>query len=84
MNEEDRGTGKSTGLILVALGNASLAHGREVEFADHCPHKHCTAQLWKNVIQNHAYCLGLEMKVRREGKRVFVRSTIDTTKRESK
>ena len=67
--------------MLVALGKAALAHGREVEFKDHCPHKYHTAKLWRGQIQYRADVLGLAMKTRRDGRRVFVRSTIDEVKR---
>jgi len=76
MDDVNRGTGRTTGLMLCSLGNALLAHGVEVEFADHCTHTHSSAREWKPHVAHMAESLGLHIAVRRSGARLFVRSTL--------
>jgi ribose 5-phosphate isomerase len=76
MNDPNRGTGRTTGLMLQALGNAVMARGADVEFVDHWPHTHHAAHRMKCQIEAMAETLGLLMDVRRDGARVFVRSRI--------
>ena len=76
MDDPNRGTGRTTGLILMALGNAALARGKSVEFIDHCPHTRERACTWKEEIAAKAELLNLSMEVTRKGSRVFVRSLV--------
>jgi len=73
-DESARGTGRTTGLILQALGRAALARGEDVEFVDHDPHTHQSAHRLTWAIKSMAALCGLFVVVRREGSRVFVRS----------
>jgi Spy/CpxP family protein refolding chaperone len=81
MNDPNRGTGRTTGLMLQALGNAALACGAEVEFVDHWPHTHHAAHRMERQIEGMAETLGLLMDVRRDKARVFVRSRISPNNR---
>ena len=74
--EHGRGTGRTTALILDALSRAINASGEEVEFVDH--HKMCQAKAksMKTAISERCVSNGLLMIVRREGRRVFLRSTL--------
>ena len=74
VDDQNRGTGRTTGLMLQALGNAALARGAEVEFVDHWPHTHHAAHRMERQIRAMAETLGLMMDVRRGGSRVFVQS----------
>ena len=74
----NRGTGRTTGLMLCALGNALLAHGDEVEFVDHWPHTYRAARDWKPHLAHMAELHGLNIAVRRKGARLFVRSLIQS------
>ena len=76
MDDPNRGTGRTTGLILQALGNAALARGKSVEFIDHCPHTYESARAWRQLVKDRAEYLNLKMEVSREGNRVFVRSLV--------
>ncbi|GAG57159.1 unnamed protein product [marine sediment metagenome] len=74
--EDDRGTGRSTGLLLQAIGGAALAKGDEVEFVDHYRHTYYSAGIWKEYLESIIQGLRLRMTVRREECRVFVRSCL--------
>ena len=76
MDDPNRGTGRTTGLMLQALGNAALSRGAEVEFIDHWRHTHYAAHRMERQLMAMAETLGLLMDVRRDGARVFVRSRI--------
>jgi hypothetical protein len=76
MDDPNRGTGRTVGLMLQALGNAALVRGAEVEFVDHWPHTHSAAHRIKRQLESMAGTLGLLMDVRRDGARVFVRSRL--------
>jgi len=70
----ERGTGRSTALILIALGKAVNGGGGEIEFVDHFKHTYRLAEHWAREIEISADKLGLRVKVRVCGDRVFVRS----------
>jgi hypothetical protein len=76
MDDPNRGTGRTTGLMLQVLGNAAMARGAEVEFADHWPHTRHAAHRMERQLEAMAETLGLLMDVRRDGARLFVRSRI--------
>jgi len=76
MDDLNRGTGRTTGLMLCALGNALLAPSTEVEFVDHWPQTHSVARELKQHLAHMAESLGLHIAVRRDGSRLFVRSTL--------
>lgn len=80
MSKCDIGTGKTTGLMLKALGEAVMAKGAEVEFVDHVIP---AASFAREVAEKHAFAFGnmavqLDLSVdtrwTQDG-RVFVRST---------
>jgi len=75
MNDEARGTGRTTGLMLRALGDALLDPGGEVEFCNHEPMGCADAQYAAGNIKHMAHRLGLSVAVQRVGSRVFVVST---------
>ena len=74
MDDPYRGTGRTTGLIFQAIGNAILARGPEVEVVDHYPHTRCSAEKIGKQIQTIVKAAGLLMDVRLDETRVFVRS----------
>jgi hypothetical protein len=76
MDDPNRGTGRTTGLMLQALGNAALRRGAEVEFVDHWKHTYRAAGCMKRQLAAMVKTLGLLMDVRRDGTRVFLRSRI--------
>jgi hypothetical protein len=73
-NDKMRGTGRSTGLILIALGTASLKPGKWIEFKDHQKHGRDGAMMWRERIYDIAGCLYLCVRVKTEKSRVFVKS----------
>lgn len=84
MDDPKRGTGRTTGLMLKALGEAALARGSEVEFVDHFPHTHSSADRMAHQLRSMAEMLGLLVSVRRDGSRVFVSSSMSNTSREAR
>jgi hypothetical protein len=62
--DPNRQTGRTTGLMLQALGNAALARGVEVEFIDHWPHTYSSAIRMGLQLRNMSKALGLLMDVR--------------------
>ena len=72
MNDEVRGTGRTTGLMLRAIGDALLDPGGEVEFCDHEPHTYTSARMAHIAIDQMAATLGLAVAVHRVGSRVFI------------
>ncbi len=69
-----RGTGRTTGLMLQAMANAILNPDQDVEFVDHAPASVESARLLEWCLKDHARALGLTLRVRRIGQRLFVRS----------
>lgn len=56
-----RGTGRSTGLLLQAVGRALLERGQWVEFRDHAGHKGAgSATHWAKIIGELAVALGID------------------------
>lgn len=80
MNDSNRGTGRTTGLMLLTLGSAALARGAEVEFIDHYPHTCDRARDMAQNVKALANHLGLVVAVRTDRSRVLVRSTFKPTK----
>ena len=63
-NDPKRSTGRTTGRILQALGNAVENPGKEVEFFEHYyPKNHAQLQLCKELIENAAKKLNLDVTV---------------------
>jgi hypothetical protein len=63
--------------MLIALGNASLARGKEVEFIDHCgKQSYLTALCHALQIRILIKTIRLKASVRVEGTRVFVKSEV--------
>ena len=58
-----RATGRTTGLILQALGKAVENPGMEVEFIDHHTQNHAQLQMCKEKIENIAKQLNLDVSV---------------------
>lgn len=62
--DTNRATGKTTGLMLQAIGKAIENPGMEVEFIDHhCPQSPAQLQLCKKKIENIAQQLNLDIAV---------------------
>ena len=74
--ETGRGTGRTTGLMLQALGKALTACGKEVEFVDHTPHTYASAHAMQRRLTQIVSSLGLCMQVNRYGAKLFVHSMI--------
>jgi len=71
-----RGTGRTTGLMLHALGVALLFPDSEIQFFDHRqPHSLGRARLYGLSLRNLARALGIDVEVRVDGTAVYVRST---------
>ena len=75
-DDKCRGTGRTTGLMLLALGNASLARGEYVPFVDHCEMSVGSARIHKECIELLAKKLGLDVDVRLDGKRIALKSNL--------
>jgi hypothetical protein len=72
---EQRQSGRTTGLLLQALGNAVMSPGSEVEFKDHAPHSSkIGALLLAAQLQAMADALNLSVAVRNHVCSVFVTS----------
>ncbi|NCC52817.1 MAG: hypothetical protein EOM20_16600 [Spartobacteria bacterium] len=76
MEDRYRQTGRTTGLILKAIGEALLARGSEVEFIDHYPHTLDSACYHVAHIFEIATTLNIRCDVSRDGVRIFVRATM--------
>ena len=63
MTDPKRATGRTTGLILQALGKAVENPGTEVEFIDHHAQNHAQLQLCKTKIKLLAETLNLDVSV---------------------
>jgi hypothetical protein len=80
-DDKNRGTGRTTGLILIAIGNSSLSRGEWVAFTDH--HKPTTGALkvsHVNYCRNVMERLGLKGECRIIGGQVMVRSLVKDIK----
>lgn len=62
-NDLNRATGRTTGLMLQALGKAVENPGKEVEFIDHYTKNHAQLQLCKTKIELLAETLNLDVSV---------------------
>lgn len=62
-NDTKRATGRTTGLMLQALGKAIENPGKEVEFIDHHPQNHAQLQIYKQQIELLAKTLNLDVTV---------------------
>ena len=62
-NDPQRATGRTTGLMLQALGEAVENPGTEVEFIDHHPQNHAQLQSCKRQIELLAKTLHLDVSV---------------------
>ena len=60
-----RGTGRTTGLMLIAIGDALLHPGQWRRFQDHRPITAATAVLYSCPLGRLCAKLGLKMRVRR-------------------
>lgn len=74
--EEDplRGAGRTTGLMLVAIGTALLKPDEWVEFTDHYERGPSHADIYAQSIRAAAYLLGITVDVEVRGGSVWVRS----------
>ena len=62
-NDTNRATGRTTGLMLQALGKAVENPGKEVEFIDHYAQNHAQLQYCKERIEKIAKQLNLDVSV---------------------
>lgn len=74
--EADRGTGRTTAMVLQALSRAILARGADVEVFDHIDLTCRTAERMARMVRGSANALCLLVDVRRTGRRLFVRSAL--------
>lgn len=63
-NDPKRATGRTTGLMLQAIGRAVENPGTEVEFINHNPQNHAQLQLCKEMIESIAKKLNLDVSVK--------------------
>ena len=63
MTDPKRATGRTTGLMLQAIGKAVENPGTEVEFIDHHAQNHTQLQLYKTKIELLAKTLNLDVSV---------------------
>ena len=63
MMDTKRATGRTTGLMLQALGEAVKNPGTEIEFIDHHAQNHTQLQLYKTKIELLAKTLNLDVSV---------------------
>ena len=63
MTDPKRATGRTTGLMLQAIGKAIENPGKEVEFIDHHEQNHAQLQLCKTKIKLLAKTLNLDVSV---------------------
>ena len=63
MTDPKRATGRTTGLMLQALGKAVENPGTGVEFIDHHAQNHAQLQYCKKMIENIAKTLNLDVSV---------------------
>lgn len=75
-DEYNRGTGRTTGLILKAIGDALLNQGEWVEFIDHWPHTFERAENFAGLLQGTAGTLGIVVKTKCKERQVFVMSVM--------
>lgn len=84
MHDPLRGTGRSTGLLLKAIGEALLNHCTWVEFVDHAhdatyPATPQHAEMWLETFEHLHLQLGLRcMRVRTRGSRIWIISLAPT------
>ena len=64
MTDPKRATGRTTGLMLQALGKAVENPGTEVEFIDHREQNHAQLQMCKEMIERIAKQLNLDVSVK--------------------
>ena len=73
MNEtSQRGTGRTTGLMLRSVGDALLSPGKAVEFIDHAPMDARRARNLASAIRDTGVTFGLVLDVKVRGNRVYV------------
>jgi hypothetical protein len=86
MDDPLRGTGRTTGLMLKAIGDALLKPDEWVEFVDHYGHDRNVAESHAEQLRWVAEAVGLTIKTRIAMARVFVKSPvseIQATRRQS-
>lgn len=73
-HDPDRGTGRTTGLILQCFALANLSPGEWVEFVDHWDTLG-TRSIWEAMLRSHAQKYGLTYEFKTVGpdKRVWIR-----------
>lgn len=76
LSKENRGTGKTTGLIFQAIGRAILTPGEHVLVTDHRRLTLIETARFASSIRGVAKRNGLSMSVTRDGYNVFLRSTL--------
>jgi hypothetical protein len=72
-----RRTGRTTGLMLKAIGEAVMHNGETVEFVDHYPHTVQLACLWEKELRSLANKTGLICNVVRKDNHVFITSVFN-------
>ena len=70
MDDSLRGTGRTTGLMLIAVGTALQKPGEWIEFHDHSPASPLVAKSHQAAAVSMCGALGLNLKVERTGNRV--------------
>jgi len=78
MSDPDRGTGRTTGLMLQAISKALLNKGENIEFIDHAKQGYNEAVNHSDRMECIIDGLWLSMCVSVRGNRVFVRSLTKT------
>ncbi|WP_425618051.1 hypothetical protein NA78x_001744 [Anatilimnocola sp. NA78] len=80
MDDPLRGTGRTIGLMLKAIGEALLHHCTWVEFVNHHEHRNRSdAESWLEVLELLCIQLGLQfMRIRTRGNRVWIISLAPT------
>jgi hypothetical protein len=75
MRDDQRTSGRTTGLVLQAISRAVLAPGIETEFIDHSRHDLRWVLSYARCLQSACAALSLgDMKIRVDGPRVFIKS----------
>lgn len=79
-DESERGTGRTTALVLHAIANALQHQGQWVEFVDHEPHTCRSAFAHLQGIHSTCMTLNIKMLLDLRGARVFLQSDVNTVR----
>lgn len=76
-----RGTGRTTGLMLIAIGNAMLSPDQWITFRDHFTHTTDSAPIYASLIKGLCKAHGFKIDVQCVGGLVRVRSPLGRLRR---